>query len=82
MPPTVRLCGEVFGREKASIVFGWVVATHQLGAAFAAYMAGALRTVSGSYALAFTSAGALCLIAAMGVLPIGRGMRKVGVSAA
>lgn len=77
VPPTVRLCGEVFGREKASIVFGWVVATHQLGAAFAAYMAGALRTISGSYALAFTSAGALCLIAAVGVLPIGRGRRAV-----
>ncbi|MBS0633168.1 MAG: MFS transporter [Verrucomicrobia bacterium] len=81
VPPTVRLCGEVFGREKASIVFGWVVAMHQLGAAFAAYMAGALRTISGSYALAFTSAGALCLIAAVGVLPIGRG-RKAALAAA
>src|SRR5262249_47485807 len=30
VPPTVRLTGEVFGREKASIVFGWVVATHQV----------------------------------------------------
>lgn len=82
VPPTVRLCGEVFGREKASIVFGWVVATHQLGAAFAAYMAGALRTTTGSYTLAFTSAGALCLIAAVGVLPIGRGLRKPAMASA
>ena len=72
VPPTVRLTGEVFGREKASIVFGWVVASHQLGAAFAAYTAGALRTNFGSYAPAFIGAGVLCLIAAVGVLPIAK----------
>lgn len=72
VPPTVKLTGEVFGREKASIVFGWVVASHQVGAAFAAYAAGALRTVTGSYTAAFFSAGALCVIAALIVLPIGR----------
>jgi predicted MFS family arabinose efflux permease len=75
VPPTVKLTGEVFGREKASIVFGWVVASHQVGAAFAAYAAGALRTVTGSYTWAFFGAGALCVIAALIVLPIGR--RKV-----
>jgi predicted MFS family arabinose efflux permease len=73
VPPTVKLTGEVFGREKASIVFGWVVAAHQVGAAFAAYAAGVLRTVTGSYTLAFFSAGALCVIAALVVLPIGKG---------
>jgi predicted MFS family arabinose efflux permease len=31
VPPTVKLTGEVFGREKASIVFGWIVAAHQWG---------------------------------------------------
>lgn len=72
VPPTVRLTGEVFGREKASIVFGWVVAAHQVGAAFAAYTAGALRTYFGDYSPAFIGAGALCLIAAVGVLPIAR----------
>lgn len=36
VPPTVRLTADVFGREKASIVFGWVVACHQIGAACAA----------------------------------------------
>ena len=72
VPPTVRLTGEVFGREKASIVFGWVAAAHQVGAAFAAYTAGALRTNFGSYAWAFIGAGALCVIAAFGVLPIAR----------
>jgi predicted MFS family arabinose efflux permease len=72
VPPTVRLTTDVFGREKASIVFGWVVASHQVGAAFAAYGAGALRTLFGTYTLAFLGAGALCLIAAVAVLPIAR----------
>jgi sugar phosphate permease len=71
VPPTVRLCGEVFGRERASIVFGWVVASHQVGAAFAAFVAGWTRTAAGSYAPAFIGAGLLCVIAALGVLPIG-----------
>jgi predicted MFS family arabinose efflux permease len=72
VPPTVRLTADVFGREKAGIVFGWVVASHQVGAAFATYAAGALRTSFGSYAWAFISAGALCLFAAVAVLPIAR----------
>ncbi|MDB6127951.1 MAG: major facilitator superfamily 1 [Verrucomicrobia bacterium] len=82
VPPTVRLCAESFGREKASIVFGWVVASHQLGAAFAAYAAGWLRTTTGAYSLAFTAAGALCLIAALGVLPIGKTKRAGLIPAA
>jgi MFS family permease len=81
VPPTVKLTGEVFGREKASIVFGWVVASHQVGAAFAAYAAGALRTNFGSYAWAFIGAGALCMIAAVGVLPIAKA-RNLAVSSA
>jgi sugar phosphate permease len=80
VPPTVRLCGEVFGRERASIVFGWVVAAHQVGAAFAAFGAGWLRTNTGAYTLAFMSAGALCLVAAVGVLPTGR-RRAAGLAA-
>lgn len=77
VPPTVKLTGEVFGREKASIVFGWIAAAHQVGAACAAYAAGALRTVTGTYTLAFFSAGALCVIAALVVLPIGKGRKVV-----
>jgi sugar phosphate permease len=72
VPPTVRLTAEVFGREKASIVFGWIGASHQVGAAFAAYGAGALRTGSGSYTPAFMAAGVLCVLAALIVLPIAR----------
>lgn len=80
VPPTVRLTGEVFGREQASIVFGWVVAAHQVGAAFAAFGAGAIRTHFGNYAPAFIGAGGLCVMAAVAVLPIARG-RAVGAAA-
>jgi predicted MFS family arabinose efflux permease len=79
VPPTVKLTGEVFGREKASIVFGWVVAAHQMGAAFAAFGAGAIRTQFGTYAPAFIAAGVLCGFAALTVLPIGRGRRMAAV---
>jgi sugar phosphate permease len=81
VPPTVRLTGEVFGREKAAIVFGWIAASHQVGAAMAAFGAGWLRTTSGTYTLAFMAAGSLCLVAALGVLPIGRGRRLVATAA-
>ena len=40
VPPTVRLAGSAFGREKAPLVFDWVFSAHQLGAATAAFGAG------------------------------------------
>jgi sugar phosphate permease len=72
VPPTVRLTTNVFGRESAAIMFGWVVAAHQLGAATAALGAGALRTALGGYVEAFTISGALCFVAAVMVLGINR----------
>ena len=36
VPPTVRLTAARFGRERANLVFGWIFAGHQLGAASAA----------------------------------------------
>jgi sugar phosphate permease len=82
VPPTVRLTAEVFGRERASIVFGWVVAAHQVGAAFAAFTAGAVRTQVGTYGPAFVGAGVLCVIAAVGVLPIARARRTTAAATA
>ncbi|MDF5717312.1 MAG: MFS transporter [Rhizonema sp. NSF051] len=72
VPPTVRLTTNVFGKEKAGIMFGWIVAAHQIGAATAALGAGALRTWQGSYFQAFIISGVLCLIAAVLVLRIGK----------
>ena len=63
VPPTVALTADTFGRERAGIVFGWVFAMHQFGAAAAAWGAGAARTWFGDYQLAFVTAGLLGLVA-------------------
>ncbi|HUJ24594.1 MAG TPA: MFS transporter [Myxococcales bacterium] len=72
VPPTVRLATEAFGKDDGPVVFGWVVAAHQVGAAFAAAGAGLLRTSFGDYQLAFMTSGGLCLIAALLALAVGR----------
>jgi MFS family permease len=70
VPPTVKLTAANFGRERANLVFGWVFAGHQIGAATAAFSAGLSRTVLSTYLPAFFIAGALCLIAAALVLTL------------
>ncbi len=72
VPPTVRLTTDVFGKEAAPVVFGWVVAGHQLGAAFAALGAGLLRASLGTYTIASMISGGLCLVASFVVLRINR----------
>jgi cyanate permease len=54
------------------LVFGWIYAAHQFGAAAAAWAAGASRGWFGTYSYAFVSAGVLCLLAAGLSLRIGR----------
>ena len=63
VPPTVALTADTFGAQRAGVVFGWVFASHQLGAAFAAWMGGATRGWFGSYTFAFVAAGVCCLFA-------------------
>jgi sugar phosphate permease len=75
VPPTIALSAGVLGRARAGIVFGWVFASHQLGAAFAATAAGALRTWLGDYQVAFITAGLLSLIASGLVIRIGSASR-------
>lgn len=82
VPPTVKLCAERFGRERANLVFGWVFAAHQLGAACAAYGAGLSRTELQTYLPAFFTAGALCLVAAGLCLTVKRQAKHVQVAAA
>ena len=78
VPPTVRLTANVFGKENVGVIFGWIAAAHQLGAATAAFGAGAIRTASGNYLAAFVIAGGLCVLAALMSLAIGwrRGGRR------
>jgi MFS family permease len=64
VPPTLRLTTEVFGESAAAVIFGWIMAGHQLGAACAAFMAGYLRTLQGDYVDAFVLSGSTGIIAA------------------
>ena len=64
VPPTVTLCREYFGAA-GPVVFGWVFAAHQIGAAIAATAAGLLRDQLGSYNWAWYGAGALALAASL-----------------
>ncbi|MBV9078981.1 MAG: MFS transporter [Methylobacteriaceae bacterium] len=73
VPPTVKLAGREFGRERAPIVFGWVFAGHQMGAAVAALGAGLSRDVLLSYLPAFYTAGFACLVTAFAVMTIRKG---------
>lgn len=72
VPPTVRLTTDIFGKQDAPVVFGWILAGHQLGAAVAASGAGVLRTTLDGYLEAFLIAGAACIVTALFVLCIGR----------
>ncbi len=79
VPPTIALCLQYFGRERGPLVYGWVFAGHQIGGALAAWGAGTLHDVTGSYRLAFLIAGACCLVAAGGVLGIAQPRRRPAV---
>lgn len=72
VPPTVKLTGFAFGRERAGLVFGWIFASHQIGAAIAALGGGMSKTYLLTYAPAFYLAGAACLIAAGFSMMVGR----------
>ena len=63
VPPTAALCRELFG-ERGTIVFGWVFASHQIGAAVAAFSAGVVRDTFGTYTYAWWGGAALCVLAA------------------
>lgn len=83
--PTIRLVTGAVGRERSSIVYGWVFTVHQIGGASAAFFAGLFRIELGTYMQAFMLSGLLCLCAAITVLFIGRGLnlrdREVPVTA-
>jgi len=76
VPPTVALCREHFGPERASVVFGWVFASHMVGAGVAAVTAGWIRESTGSYASAWTLAAILCWLAAASLFLLRRAPRN------
>jgi predicted MFS family arabinose efflux permease len=67
VPPTVRLTASTFGAQRAGVAFGWIFASHQIGAAVAAFGGGLSRTFLGAYTPAFYVAGAACVVAALSV---------------
>ena len=71
VPPTVALCRQHFGAA-GPIVFGWVFASHQVGAGVGASIAGWVRTSSGSYTSAWYLASGLCFASVFVVLSIRR----------
>ncbi len=73
VPPTMALCREIFGPKNSNIVFGWVFASHQVGAAIASVLAGVVHDETGEYTIAWFSAAAMCAIAAA----VSLGIRKV-----
>ena len=72
VPPTIKLAGSTFGRERAPMVFGWIFAAHQIGAATAAFGAGLSRTLWLTYSPALYVAGGACLMAALLALMVRR----------
>ncbi len=80
VPPTVKLAAQEFGKERAGMIFGWVFAAHQLGAATAAYGAGLTRTLLLTYNPALFTAGAACIVAAVMVLAIRLQARSINAS--
>jgi len=71
-PATFALTNEVFGRRDAPVIVSWIFAAHQVGGAMAAFGAGAVRSLSGSYLMAFIASGLACLMASMLVLRVTR----------
>jgi predicted MFS family arabinose efflux permease len=71
VPPTLAIANKAFGIRKAPILIGWISASHQIGAASAAFFAGASRTATGSYLDSFVVAGFVAVVAAFLALMIG-----------
>ena len=73
VPPTVMLCRTILGPERATVIYGWVFAAHQIGGSLAAFGAAVLRVKLGDYAAAFYISGAMCLVSSYFVLRIAKG---------
>ena len=70
VPPTVKITTRLFGREKAPIMFGWLMCSHQIGGASAAFFGrhharGARHLHAGVHPV-----GVMCLAGAIIVLLI------------
>ena len=72
VPPTIVLCRAILGPQRVTVIYGWVFASHQLGASTAALGAALLRTKFGNYSIAFYISGLLCIVTCYFVLQIAK----------
>jgi MFS family permease len=77
VPPTLALTRDAFGAS-APVVFGWIFASHQLGAAAAALAAGVTRDALGSYDVAWYGGAVLCAVGVALSLAVRRGPAVAG----
>ena len=68
VPPTIGISRQIFGTQKSGIIYGWIFASHQAGAAVAAYGGGLIYKFFNSYTWAFFLAGVFCLLASFFVI--------------
>jgi sugar phosphate permease len=60
----------VFGTKKSGIIYGWIFASHQVGAAVAAFEGGLIYKYFNTDTWAFFLAGVFCLLASLFVIII------------
>jgi hypothetical protein len=72
VPPTIALAADSFGKRSVGVIYGWVSASHIVGAAMAAFVAGLARDLVGHYAIAFIVAGWMAVAAGVEALTIRR----------
>lgn len=53
VPPTISIARKTFGTNKSGVIYGWIFASHQAGAALAAYGGGLIYKFFNSYTWAF-----------------------------
>lgn len=70
VPPTISISRRIFGLQKSAIIYGWIFAAHQLGAAVAAFGGGLIYQYFNTYTWAFFLAGVFCIFASLFVILI------------
>lgn len=70
VPPTISIARQTFGTNKSGVIYGWIFASHQAGAALAAYGGGLIYKFFNSYTWAFFLAGVFCALASLFVIMV------------
>lgn len=68
VPPTIHISRQIFGLQKSAIIYGWIFASHQAGAAAAAFGGGLVYKYFNTYTWAFLMAGVFCIVASLFVV--------------